>query len=138
MTGARRPPAIVRVLRREGRNLRRRPTGEVGLVHRHASFEVVWVRKQGERVDPRWFSSPEVDLLIVVQGRLRVEFAEGPPAPRTLGVGDVLVLPPNVRCRAYRWPRTARRATVFLAVYPRKGRAPHPGRQNRRSSRRGA
>ena len=138
MTGTRRPPAIVHALRREGRNLRRRPTGEVGLVHRDAAFEVVWVRKQGERVDPRWFSSSEVDLLVVVQGRLRVEFAEGPVVPRTLGVGDVLILPPHARCRAYRWPRTARRATVFLAVYPRRPRVANPGRTKRGPPRRGA
>jgi ribosomal protein L16 Arg81 hydroxylase len=31
--------------------------------------------------------------------------------------GDLLVLPPGVRCRAYRWPRDAAQATLFLAAY---------------------
>jgi hypothetical protein len=29
-----------------------------------------------------------------------------------------IVLPPNTRCRAYRWPRDQREASIFLAVYP--------------------
>jgi hypothetical protein len=31
---------------------------------------------------------------------------------------DVLVLPARERCRAYRWPRDAREATIFVAAYP--------------------
>ena len=40
------------------------------------------------------------------------------PSTRVLSVGDVLVLPPGLRCRAYRWPRDASQATVFVAAYP--------------------
>ena len=39
-------------------------------------------------------------------------------APLVLALGDLLVLPPNTRCRAYRWPRDRQAATVFFAVYP--------------------
>lgn len=76
--------------------------------------------KRGEDVDPNWFSMTSVDILAVVRGRLRVEFADRRSRPRILGVGDVLVLPPRTKCRAYRWPRGARGPTIFIAVYPRR------------------
>lgn len=69
-------------------------------------------------VDENWFSSDEVDLILVVQGQLKFEF-ESPGEPdRVLSVGEVLVLPAGERCRAYRWPRDAPEATVFVAAYP--------------------
>jgi len=117
----RKPPRVVRALRREGRWLHRGPTGEVGTIHRQSSFEVVWVRKEREAIDPRWFEMSVVDVLVVVQGRLRVDFEDQKWRSRVLGPGDALVLPPGTKCRAYRWPRRSRRATIFVAIYP-KGR----------------
>lgn len=114
-------PRILRSLKREGTRLRKGPTGEVGTIFRGEGLEVVWVRKEGERIDPNWFVSRRVDVLMVVRGRLRVEFSEGSSPSSVLGVGDVLVLPPGTKCRAYRWPRKSRRATVFLAAYPTGG-----------------
>lgn len=114
----RHPPRILRTLKREGTRLRTGPTGEVGTIFRGEGLEVVWVRKEGEEIDPDWFLSRRVDILMVVQGRLRVEFSGGHSPTSVLGVGDVLVLPPGTKCRAYRWPRKSRRATVFLAAYP--------------------
>ena len=111
-------PKVIRALRGEGQRVRHGPTGDVGTVYADPRLEVVWVRKQRELVDPRWFSSPEVDILTVLQGRLRVEFADAREPPRILDAGDLLVLPPHTKCRAYRWPRNTRRATVFVAVYP--------------------
>lgn len=111
-------PRVIRTLKKDGSGLRTGPTGEVGTVYHGSGFEVVWVRKQREALDPNWFESPRVDLLVVVQGRLRVEFLEKRQRSQVLGVGDVLVLPARAKCRAYRWPRRSRRATVFLAVYP--------------------
>ena len=111
-------PKVVRALRGEGQRIRHGPTGDVGAVYRDSRFEVVWVRKRRELVDRRWFSSRDVDILTVLQGRLRVEFADVREPPRVLEAGDLLVLPPNTKCRAYRWPRNTRRATVFIAVYP--------------------
>jgi len=120
---------VIRALRGDGTHLRHRPTGDVGTVYRDSTVEVVWVRKRGEIVDPRWFSSTDLDILTVVQGRLRVEFADTRERPRVLKVGDVLVLPPKTKCRAYRWPRTARRATIFIATYPvRRGRSSGKGK----------
>ncbi len=111
-------PTVFRTLKGEGTRVRLGPTGEVGTIFRGGGLEVVWVRKDGEMIDPNWFMSRKVDILMVIQGRLRVEFSERHLPTAVLGVGDVLVLPPGTKCRAYRWPRSSRRATVFLAVYP--------------------
>jgi len=79
---------------------------------------MVWVSKLAEPIDQNWFASDEVDLILVLQGQLKVEF-ESPSQPdRVLSVGDVLVLPARERCRAYRWPRDAHEATIFVAAYP--------------------
>jgi hypothetical protein len=63
----------------------------------------------------------------VVQGQLKFEF-ESPGQPdRVLSAGEVLVLPAGARCRAYRWPRDAREATVFVAAYPAGQKRPAAG-----------
>ena len=77
-------------------------------------------------IDAEWFSQPTVDLLIVPQGQLRVEFEQTHQASVVLGPGELLVLPPHTRCRAYRWPRDRQEATIFLAVYPVWDEAPQP------------
>ena len=79
----------------------------------------MWVSKLDEKVDPGWFRQRTVDLILVIQGQLRVEFEASSEDDLTMGVGDLLVLPPNTGCRAYRWPRDAAQATLFLAVYPK-------------------
>jgi len=81
-------------------------------------IELVCITKQGEAIDSGWFPQPTVDLLVVLQGQLRVEFADPQVAPQTLQPGDLLVLPPVTRCRAYHWPLDAAQATVLVAVYP--------------------
>jgi quercetin dioxygenase-like cupin family protein len=95
------------------------PFGRVGRLHTGEGIEAVWVSKQDEAVDPDWFSQPMVDLIVVLQGQLRVEFEAPDQADRVLDPGDLLVLPADTRCRAYRWPRDRQEATVFLAVYPK-------------------
>lgn len=116
--GAPREVRVVNVLRGEASHVRPTPFGEVGTVFANSDIEVVWVSKLGEPVDENWFSSHEPDVILVVQGALKFEF-ESPDEPdRVLGVGDVLTLPPDTRCRAYRWPRDARVATIFVASYP--------------------
>jgi uncharacterized protein YjlB len=129
MTAARDPfdPQVFNVLRGEATEVRPDRFGEVGTVFSGSGIEMVWVSKLGEPIDPDWFSSPAVDLMLVVQGRLKVEFESPDHADRVLDVGDVLVLPPGVRCRAYRWPRDAPSATVFVAAYPAGPRAAHGG-----------
>jgi hypothetical protein len=120
MTQLEKKPRIFRILRGEALSIRQTPFGSVGEIFRGEGLEVVWVKKQDEDVDPDWFSQSMVDLILVVQGKLRVEFERyGLPAC-VLEPGDLAVLPPSTGCRAYRWPRDAKAATVFLAVYPDK------------------
>lgn len=120
-------PQVFNVLRGEASQVRSTPFGDVGTVFSGRGLEMVWVSKLAEPVDEDWFFSAEVDLILVVQGQLKFEF-EAPGQPgRVLGVGDVLVLPAGVRCRAYRWPRDAREATVFVAAYPAGGSRPAAG-----------
>jgi hypothetical protein len=95
------------------------PFGLVGRAYSGEGIELVWVSKQAEGIDPEWFVSNSVDLLLVLQGRLRVEFADESLDQLTLEPGQLLVLPPSTRCRAYRWPREATQATVFVAAYPK-------------------
>jgi uncharacterized protein YjlB len=110
-------PRVFRVLDGDALQIRATPCGSVGTVFTDPGLEVVWVSKQAEDVDPAWFSQPTTDILFVVQGQLRVEFADERLDDLVLAPGDLLVLPPGVGCRAYRWPRDAAQATMFLAAY---------------------
>lgn len=112
-----RSPRKFRVLDGDALQIRGTPYGCVGTVFASPSLEVVWVSKQAEEVDPGWFSQPSTDILFVAQGMLRVEFADEGLDDMLMAPGDLLVLPPGVRCRAYRWPRDAVQATIFLAAY---------------------
>lgn len=113
-------PQVLEVLRGEAGETRQTPFGLVGTVFSGEGIELVWVAKQSGQIDPDWFSSETVDLLLVVQGRLRVEFADERHDPRALGPSQLLVLPANTCCRAYRWPREAHEATIFVAAYPKR------------------
>jgi hypothetical protein len=111
-------PQVFNLLRGEASQIRSTPFGDVGTVFSGRGIELVWVSKLGEPVDEGWFPAEDVDLILVIQGQLKFEF-EAPDQPdRVLRVGEVLVLPAGARCRAYRWPRDAREATIFVAVYP--------------------
>ena len=111
------------VLRGEAADdVRTTPFGQVGTVYSGSGIELVWVSKQAEEIDEGWFSSGEVDLMLVMQGRLKIEFEHADLPDRILDTGDVLVLPAGVRCRGYRWPREASEATVFVAAYPVRDR----------------
>jgi hypothetical protein len=112
-------PRVFDLLRGDATETTSSPFGAVGLVHSGEGIEVVWVSKQAEQLDPDWFSTETVDLLVVVQGLLRVEFDDTRFPELTLEPGQLLVLPGRTPCRAYRWPREAGEATVFLAAYPR-------------------
>jgi hypothetical protein len=112
-------PVVLRALQGEAAVVRTTPYGSVGTILDSDSTEVVWVCKDDEDIDPGWFSQPATDVLCVVVGQLRVEFKAEPDMALTLQHGDVLVLPPDTACRAYRWPRDSKQAAVFLAVTAR-------------------
>jgi uncharacterized protein YjlB len=109
---------VFNVLRGEAEQVRSTPYGAVGTVFSGSGIELVWVSKQDEPIDQAWFSSQEIDLLLVLQGQLKFEFEAAERADLVLAAGDVIVLPAGERCRAYRWPRDASEATVFAAAYP--------------------
>jgi uncharacterized protein len=109
---------VVNVLSGEAASVRQTPFGDVGTVFSSRDLEVVWVSKLGEPVDEHWFSSHDPDVILVVQGQLKFEFESPGEEDRVLGVGDVLTLPAETRCRAYSWPRHAGQAAVFVAAYP--------------------
>ena len=111
-------PQIYHILQEEALEITHSAFGSVGKIFSGAGVEVVWVKKEGEQIDPDWFSQPMVDLILVVQGKLKMEFERDDLEARVLETGEMIVLPANTRCRAYRWPREAEAATVFLAVYP--------------------
>jgi hypothetical protein len=120
-------PVLLRVLDGEGAGVRTTSFGSVGTILDRESTEVVWVSKEGEAIDPDWFSQPCTDVLCVLRGQLRVEFAREAEPDVTLSPGDVLVLPPDTACRAYSWPRDGTQRTVFLAVSARQSpRGPGP------------
>jgi quercetin dioxygenase-like cupin family protein len=124
-------PQVFRVLQGEALDIHRSPTGHVGQVFSGEGLEAVWVSKQQEVIDTEWFSMPSVDVLIILQGQLRVEFEQTQLASVDLGPGDLLVLPPHMRCKAYRWPRDQQEATIFLAVYPVRNETPHHDEQDK-------
>jgi quercetin dioxygenase-like cupin family protein len=106
------------VLAGEALRVKTVPFGSVGTVTEGHGVEVVWVAKQDEAIDPDWYSQPQLDVLFVVRGTLRVEFAHDPSAVQTLTEGQLIVIPPSTKCRAYRWPRDAVEPTIFLAITP--------------------
>jgi hypothetical protein len=118
MEGEPKRPRVFRILGEDAPEIKRTPFGSVGRVFSGEGIEAVWVSKQDEAIEPGWFSQPMVDLIVVLQGQLRVEFEQEDLTPLVLDSGDLLVLSPDTRCRAYRWPRDRKEATVFLAVYP--------------------
>ncbi len=111
-------PQILNIFSGEGLEIRQSAFGRVGKLFSGEGVEVVWIKKEGDEIDPDWFSQPMVDLILVVQGKLKMEFERDDLEPRVLESGDMIILPPETRCRAYHWPREDEGATVFLAVYP--------------------
>ena len=109
---------VFNVLRGEALEVNATLYGSVGQLFAGKGLEAVWISKENEQIDPGWFSQDGVDLILVVKGELRFEFGRADLPPRVLGEGDFLILPPNTRCRAYRWPRNRCEASVFVAVYP--------------------
>ncbi len=118
-------PRVVDLLRGDAEETWSTPYGTTGRVFNGAGIEAVWVSKEREEIDPGWFSQHSVDLIVVMQGQLRVEFADSHLEERTLQSGQMLILPADVACRAYRWPRNAGSATIFLAIYPQHATGGH-------------
>lgn len=111
-------PRVFRALAGDAIETTMSPYGSVRRLFTGEGLELVWVRKENEEVDPDWFSQRSVDVIVMLQGGLRCEFDDPAFEKRNLVPGDVVVLPADTRCRAYRWPRDQSEATVFVAAYP--------------------
>jgi len=111
-------PKVFHILNGQAAKVEPTPYGSVGTVFSGQGIEAVWVSKQDEAIDPGWFSQPVVDLLVVIQGQLKVEFANPDLKGFIMQPGDLLILPAQTQCRAYRWPREAKQPTIFFAAYP--------------------
>ncbi len=111
-------PTIFNILNNDALEITHSPYGSIGRLFTGEGLEAVWVKKEAEDIDPGWFEQPMVDLIVVIHGKLKVEYELPGLDPRILGPGEMLILPANTRCRAYRWPREVNEATVFLAMYP--------------------
>ena len=105
----------------EAPRVEKTPYGAVGTMVDDPEIEVVWVSKQDDAIDPEWYVQEQMDVLYLARGTLRVEFADESSPARTLRAGDLLVIPPGTRCRAYRWPRQSIEPAVFVAITPRTG-----------------
>ncbi len=114
-----RSPRIFHVFEENATALRDTPFGRVGSMYGDGSIEAVWVKKQNEQIDPDWFSQDTVDLIVVMKGELKVEYADKALQDAILEPGDMLVLPPKTPCRAFHWPRDDGKETIFIAVYPK-------------------
>lgn len=111
-------PEVLHLLKDEALEITHSAYGSVGRLFTGEGIEAVWVKKQDEEIEPGWFSQPMTDLIVVIRGKLKFEWERPDILPCVLEPGDMIRLPANTRCRAYRWPREAKEATVFLAVYP--------------------
>jgi hypothetical protein len=111
-------PQVLNILSGDALEITHSAFGNVGRLFTDEGVEAVWVKKEAEEIDPGWFSQPMVDLILVMQGMLKVEYERPDLSSRVLKPGEMLILPANTRCRAYRWPREAGEATLFMAVYP--------------------
>jgi mannose-6-phosphate isomerase-like protein (cupin superfamily) len=108
---------VFRTFSREARQLRRDPNERVGQLFEDKGVGVLWVSKRTGQRDRHWFQHPEIGVLVILRGRLLVEFREKKHRPQTLGPGDVLVVPPNTDFRANSTPHGASEPTLFLTVY---------------------
>jgi mannose-6-phosphate isomerase-like protein (cupin superfamily) len=91
------------------------PYGTVEVLHAGPNLKVWRIEKDAEEVDPHLTSFPWEDFLFVVEGALKLEFADGEVV--VLEAGDWYVIPAGSEFRGYRWPRDGGRCT-FLAVTP--------------------
>ena len=76
---------VFNVLQGEARQIRSTPFGDVGTVFSGRGMELVWVSKHGEPVDDSWFRMKAVDLIMVLQGQLKLEFESPGLDDRVLG-----------------------------------------------------
>jgi mannose-6-phosphate isomerase-like protein (cupin superfamily) len=107
--------SALNVIAREALSRHDSPFGAVGLMHEGSDLEAWWIWKDREEIEPTLAVMDRDDLLLVVQGSLRLEL-EGRD-PIVLSAGDLFVIPAGTPFRGYRWPRDSG-PCQFVAVAP--------------------
>ena len=96
------------------------PYGRVAVVASQPEFEVAWIYKEDEPVDPSLSTMEVDDVIVVLQGGLKLELRGEEPHDIVLGPGDVFTIPAGVPFRGYRYPREQTQPTIFLGIYRRR------------------
>ena len=104
----------------DGINWRESQYGRGAVVATQPGFEIFWIHKDQEAVDPSLLTMEVDDVLIVLQGELKLELRGDEPQDIVLGPGDMFTIPARVPFRGYRYPRDQVGPTVFIAVYQRE------------------
>ena len=105
----------------EGLTWRETPYGRVAIVASHPGFEVAWIYKEQEPVDPSLSTMDVDDLIVVLQGGLKLELRANDPQDVVLDPGGAFTIPAGVPFRGYRYPRDQAEPTIFIAIYGCQG-----------------
>jgi mannose-6-phosphate isomerase-like protein (cupin superfamily) len=105
--------SVIDLIERQALTMEESSFGAVGLVHSGPDLEAWLVRKDDEDVEPTLAVMDRDDLLVVIEGSLRLEL-DGEES-RLLRAGHLCVIPAGTPFRGYRWPRDGE-ACLFLAV----------------------
>ena len=102
----------------EGLTYTETPYGRVAVVAELAGFRAAWIYKDQEPIDPSLDMKDVDDLIVTLQGGLKLELRGDEPQDVVLGPGDAFVIPAKVPFRGYRYPRGQAEPTIFLGIYP--------------------
>jgi mannose-6-phosphate isomerase-like protein (cupin superfamily) len=111
----------VNLLSGEGLAWRETPYGRGAMVASQPGFEIVWIYKDQEPVDPSLITMEVDDVIVILQGGLKLELRAEDPQDVILGPGDAFTIPAGIPFRGYRYPRDQIEPTVFIAVYGKRG-----------------
>ena len=102
----------------EGLTYTETPYGRVATVVSLPGFRAAWIYKDREQIDPSLDMKDVDDLIVMLQGGLKLELHGDQPQDIVLGPGEAFVIPAKVPFRGYRYPRDQAEPTVFLGIYP--------------------
>ena len=101
----------------EGLTWRETPYGRGALVASQPGFEIVLICKDREPIDRALLTMEVDDVIVVLQGGLKLELRANDPQDVVLAPGDAFIIPASVPFRGYRYPRDQAQPTIFIAVY---------------------
>jgi len=108
----------VNLLSGEGLTYSETPYGRVAVVASLPGFRAAWIYKDQEFIDPSLDVKYVDDLIVMLEGGLKLELRGDEPQDIELRPGDAFVIPAGVPFRGYRYPRDQAQPTIFLGIYP--------------------